>query len=107
MSKQKIKDIKNNGLKKIFAGGQGRSQCKLDNDVFGKQERDMDKTPTAKEVFGQFAEALVSSQGRYAALDNMDIEMILDAAIDQIAQCIPSEDFEEIIQFRLDGYGLE
>ena len=67
----------------------------------------MDKTPTptAKEVFGQFAEALMASQGRYAKLDNMDIERIMDAAIDQIAQCLPSEDFEELAQFRLDGYG--
>ena len=103
----RIKDLQNNGLKKIFAGGQGRSQRKYDEEVFGKQERDMDKTPTAKEAFGQFAEALVASQGRYAKLDNMDIEMILDAAIDQIAQCIPSEDFEELEQFCLDGYELE
>ena len=103
----KIKDIKNNGLKKFFLGGIYRSQCRYDEEVFGKQERDMDTTPTAKEVFEQFAEALVALQGRYANLENMDIEMIMDAAIDHIAQCIPSADFADLTQFRLDGYGLE
>ena len=101
-----IKDIKNEGLKKIFAAGQGRSERKYDEEVFGKQERDMDATPTAKEAFGQFAEALVKSQGRYAHLHDMDIEMIMYAAIDQIGQCIPHEDFEELTEFRLNGYDL-
>jgi len=102
----KISKLKNRGLQKIFAAGQGARQRKYDREVFGTQERDMDATPTAKEAFGQFAEALEKAKGRYSSLDDMDIEMILDAAIDHIAQCIPQEDFEELTNFRLDGYGL-
>ena len=101
-----IKSLKNEGLKKIFAAGQGRKQRKYDEDAFGKQERDMETTKTAAEVFCEFAENLDGLKARYANLDDMDIEMIMDAAIDQIAQCIPAEAFEALSDQRMNGYGL-
>lgn len=66
----------------------------------------MSTTPTAKEVFSLFAKGLTASQGRYSDMDNMDIEKALDAAMYHIAKCIPIEEFCELAQFRLDGYGL-
>ena len=93
-----IKDLKNEGLKKIFVGGMSRRYDPI--------EEENGMACKAVEVFKAICEQVRELES-YEHFDMMDTEMVMDAIMDQMDQCIPSDDYAELNELRLNGWGLD
>ena len=93
-----LKDLKNEGLKKIFVGGLSRIYDPIE------EEHGMDckAVVVMKEICEQ-----VRKLESYEHFGVMDTEMIMDSIMDNMGQCIPSEDYQELNDLRLNGWGLD
>ena len=94
----RLKDLKNEGLKKIFVGGMSRRYDTIE------EEPGMDcKAVVVMKAICEQVRELES----YEHFGVMDTEMIMDAIMDQLDQCIPSGDYQELNDLRINGWGLD
>ena len=92
-----LKNLKNEGLKKIFVCGMSRRHDPI--------EEENGMACRAVEVFKGICEQVRELES-YEHFGVMDTEMVMDSIMDHIDQCIPSEDYEELNDLRLSGWGL-
>ena len=92
-----LKNLKNDGLKKIFVGGMSRRYDPVE------EEHGMECKAVA--VFKEIVEKVRGLES-YEHFGVMDTEVVMDAIMDQIDQCIPSDDYSALNELRLSGWGL-